>query len=63
LVGKCEGNRSLVNYRNRRNDDIKMNFKEIRWECIDWIHLAQDMDLRRRQKKISVSTKCKKFLD
>jgi len=50
LVGKCEGNRPFGNYANRRNDDIKMNFKEIRREFIDWIHLAQEMDLRRRQR-------------
>lgn len=27
-----------------------MNFKEIRWEFIEWIHLAQEMDLRRWQR-------------
>jgi hypothetical protein len=25
-------------------DNIKMNLKEIGWEGVDWIHLAQDWD-------------------
>jgi hypothetical protein len=28
--------------RRRWNDDIKMNLKEIGFEDVDWIHLAQD---------------------
>jgi hypothetical protein len=50
LVRKCERNRPFGNYRNRRNDDIKMNLKKIRWECIEWIQLDQDVDLIRRQR-------------
>jgi hypothetical protein len=29
-------------YRRRREDDIKMNLKEIGYEDVDWIQLAQD---------------------
>lgn len=25
-------------------DNIKVNFKDVGWECLDWIHLAQDWD-------------------
>jgi len=25
-------------------DNIKMDLWEIWWECVDWIHLAQDRD-------------------
>jgi hypothetical protein len=25
-------------------EDIRMYFREIRWEDVDWIHMAQDRD-------------------
>jgi hypothetical protein len=25
-----------------KEDDIKMDLREIRWEGLDWMHLAQD---------------------
>jgi hypothetical protein len=28
--------------RRRREDNIRMYLREIRWEVVDWIHLAQD---------------------
>jgi hypothetical protein len=42
-VGKPEGKRPLRRPK-LRWEDIKMDFKEIRWEGADWIHLAQDRD-------------------
>jgi hypothetical protein len=30
--------------RRRLVDNIKMNLREIGWDCIDWIDLAQDRD-------------------
>jgi len=44
LVGKPEGKRPLVGPRCRRKDNIIMDFREIRWEGVDWIHLAQSKD-------------------
>ena len=42
LVGKPEVKTS-PGRRNRRNEDnIKMNIKYIKWECVEWINLAQD---------------------
>jgi hypothetical protein len=43
LVGKPERKRLLGRPR-RRWEDIRMDLKEIRWEDVDWIHLAQDRD-------------------
>jgi len=31
--------------RRRWEDNTKMNLREIGWEGVDWIHLAQDRDL------------------
>jgi hypothetical protein len=42
LVGKSEGKRLLGRPRCRWEDDTKIEIKEIRWEDVDWIHLAQD---------------------
>jgi hypothetical protein len=28
----------------RREDNIKMDLKEVGWEGVDWMHLAQDND-------------------
>jgi hypothetical protein len=43
LIGKPEGKRSLGRPR-RRWKDIKMDFWEIGWEFVNWIHLAQNRD-------------------
>ena len=40
LLGKPEGMRPLEIPRCRQDDNIKMNFKEIVWQNMDWIHLA-----------------------
>jgi hypothetical protein len=42
LVGKPEGKRQLGRPRNRRVDNIKMDLREIGWDGMDWIDLAQD---------------------
>jgi hypothetical protein len=44
LVGKPEGKRPLGRQRRRSVDNIKMDLREIGWDGIDWIHLAQDRD-------------------
>jgi hypothetical protein len=36
--------RILRRHRHRWEDNIKMYLKEIEWEVMDWIHLAQDRD-------------------
>jgi hypothetical protein len=42
LVGKSEGKRPLE--KRRREDNIKMHLRDIGFEDVDWIHLAQDRD-------------------
>jgi hypothetical protein len=44
LVGKPEGKRPLGIPRRRWEDNIRMDLVEIGWECVDWMHLAQDRD-------------------
>jgi hypothetical protein len=44
LVGKPEGKRPLGRPRHRWMDNIKMNLREIGWDGMDWIDLAQDRD-------------------
>jgi hypothetical protein len=36
--------RPLRRPRHTWEDNIKMKLKEIGWDGMDWIHLAQDMD-------------------
>jgi hypothetical protein len=43
-VGKPEGRRSLGRPRRRREDNIKMDLREVGWGGMDWISLAQDRD-------------------
>jgi hypothetical protein len=43
-VRKPEGKRPLGRPRRRWVDNIKMDFREIGWDCMDWIVLAQDRD-------------------
>jgi hypothetical protein len=43
-VGKLEGKRPLGGPRRRYVDNIKMNLREIGWDGMDWIHLAQGRD-------------------
>jgi hypothetical protein len=41
LMGKLEGNRSLLRPRRRWLDTIKIDLREIGWDGVDWIKLAQ----------------------
>jgi hypothetical protein len=42
LVGKPEGKRPLGRLRRRRVDNIKIDLREMEWDGIDRIDLAQD---------------------
>jgi hypothetical protein len=44
LVGKPEGKRPLGRPTRRWVDNIKMDLREIGWDSMDWIELAQDRD-------------------
>jgi hypothetical protein len=44
LVGKPEGKRPLGRPRRRWVDNIKMDLREVGWDGVDWIELAQNMD-------------------
>jgi hypothetical protein len=44
LVGMLQGKRPLGRRRRRWEDTIRMDRREIGWEGVDWIHLAQDRD-------------------
>jgi hypothetical protein len=44
LVGKPEGKRPLGSPRRRWMDNIKIDLREIGWDGMHWINLAQDRD-------------------
>jgi hypothetical protein len=44
MVGKPEGKRPLGRPRRRWVDYIKMDFREIGWDGVDWIDMAQHRD-------------------
>jgi hypothetical protein len=44
LVGKQEGKRPLRRPRCRLVDNFKMDLRQIKWDGMDWIDLAQDKD-------------------
>jgi hypothetical protein len=44
LVGKHERKIPLGRHRCRWEDNIRMDHKEIGWEGVDWVYLAQDTD-------------------
>jgi hypothetical protein len=44
LVGNQEGKRPLRRLRRRWLDNIKMDLREIGWDGVDWIDMAQDRD-------------------
>jgi hypothetical protein len=44
LVGKQEGRRPLGRPRRRWVDNIKMDLREIGWDGVDWVALAQGRD-------------------
>jgi hypothetical protein len=43
-VGKPEGKRPLRRPRRRWVNNVKMDLREIGWDDMDWIDLAQDRD-------------------
>jgi hypothetical protein len=43
-VGNPEGKKPLRRPRCRRENNIKMDLREIGWDGMDWIDLAQDRD-------------------
>jgi hypothetical protein len=44
LVGKLEGKRPLGKPRCRWLDYIKLDLREVEWDGMDWIDLADDRD-------------------
>jgi hypothetical protein len=44
LVGKPEGKRHLGRPKRMWMDNIKVDLREIEWDGMDWIDLAQDRD-------------------
>jgi hypothetical protein len=44
LVEKPEGRRPFGRHRCRWEHNISMDLKEIEWDGVDWIHVAQDKD-------------------
>jgi hypothetical protein len=42
LVGKPKGKRPLGRPRRKWVDNIKMDLREIGWDGVDWIDVAQD---------------------
>jgi hypothetical protein len=44
LVRKPEGKRPLGRPGSRWVDNIKIDLREIGWDGVDWIYLAQDRD-------------------
>jgi hypothetical protein len=44
LMGKPEGRRPLGRRRRKWVDNIKMDLREIGWDGMDWIDLAEDRD-------------------
>jgi hypothetical protein len=44
LVGKPEEERPLGRPRRRWEDNVKRDLREIGWNGMDWIHLAQGTD-------------------
>jgi hypothetical protein len=44
LVGKPDGRRPLGRQRRRWVDNIQMDLREIGWDGMEWIDLAQDRD-------------------
>jgi hypothetical protein len=44
LICKLDGKRPSGRCRSRRENNIRIEGKEIKWEGVDWIYLAQDRD-------------------
>jgi len=54
LVGKCEGRRPHGRSTRRWEDNIRMDIRELGWEGVDWIHMAQDRALVNAVMKLRV---------
>jgi hypothetical protein len=44
FMGKPEGKGLLARSRRKWEDNIEMDLREIEWNVMDWIDLAQDRD-------------------
>jgi hypothetical protein len=44
LVGKPEGKRPVGRSRRWWVDNINMDLRELGWDGVDWMHMAQDRD-------------------
>jgi hypothetical protein len=44
LVGEPEGKRPFERPRHRWEDNTERNLKDVGWDGVDWINLAQDRD-------------------
>jgi hypothetical protein len=44
VIGKPEGKRPLRTLRRRWEDNIRTDLREVGWEVVEWINLAQDRD-------------------
>jgi hypothetical protein len=44
LVGKPEGKRPLGRPSRRWVDNIKIDLREVGWDGVDWVDMAQDRD-------------------
>jgi hypothetical protein len=44
LIGKPEGKRPLGRTKRRWEYNNRLDLREVGWECVDWLHLAQDRD-------------------
>jgi hypothetical protein len=67
LVGKPGGKRPLRRPRRRWVDNIKIDLREIGWDVVDWVDLAQDIDrwgaLVNTVMNLRGSTKCWEVLE
>jgi hypothetical protein len=67
LVGKLEGKRQLRIRRRRCQDNFNVYLREILWDGLYWIHLAEDKnqnwELLNTAMKLRVSIKGGEFLD
>jgi len=65
-VGNPERNRSVGRHRRIWEDNIRIDLREIVWETVDWIHLAQDRgqwQTCEQGNEPSGPIKCGEFLD
>jgi hypothetical protein len=44
LVGKSEGKSTIERPRCSWGNNIKIELREVGWESVNWMHLAQDRD-------------------